>query len=112
MKITNIETYWKVVDENWDDLLNIIFHHIDPRHQAYEEPGQSDSKMIFRNGKLVTILEEVLFLKKNRDRKLVRYFTSTWCLASDAYAWSVQGWGTFCDLCSEEWVFDESNDYL
>lgn len=38
------------------------------------------------------------------DPKIVRYFNGAWCLASDAYAWSVPFWGAFCDLCSEEWV--------
>jgi hypothetical protein len=28
-------------------------------------------------------------------------------MASDSYAWSVPSWGQFCDLCSENWVFDE-----
>jgi hypothetical protein len=103
MEIKNIETYWQVVDQHWDNLLSIIGHHLDFRHPAYEEPGQSDSPMTGRN-----ILDEILFLKQSRDRKLVRYFSGVWCLASDNYAWSVPRWGILCDLCSEEWVFEET----
>jgi len=93
------DAYWKLVNDGWDDLLNIIAHHLDLEYPAYESPGDPTSLMTGRN-----VLQEILHLHKTRDPKIARYFNAAWCLASDAYAWSVPFWGAFCDLCSEEWV--------
>lgn len=100
-RIDSVSDWWQVVDDNWDDLLEIIAHHMDLGHPAYEIPGNDKSKMTGRS-----ILREVHHLKSTRDQRLCRYFAAAWSLASDAYAWSVPSWGALCDLCSEEWVFD------
>lgn len=102
MEIKNKEDWWRGVDDHWENLLDIIFHHMDCRHAAYEIPGDAKSKPTGRN-----ILDEVEYLRKNRNEKLARYFSTTWCLASDAYAWTVPSWGVLCDLCSEEYVLDD-----
>ncbi len=101
--ITNKETYWQTVDLHWDNLLKIIGHHLNLADFAYENPGQSNSPL---TGK--SVLDEIIYSKQTRNQKLVRYFNGVWCLASESYAKSrVPSWGVLCDLCSEEWVFDE-----
>lgn len=97
--INNKNDWWNAVNEHWDHLLEIIAHHIDINHIAYETPRDSDSQMTGR-----TILEEIHLLKRNCDPKLARYIVASWALASEAYAWSVPSWGVLCDLCSEEYV--------
>ena len=105
--LDSADAYWKSVNDGWDDLLNIIAHHIDLNSPAHDIPGDGTSPLTMR-----TVLEELIHLKKTQDPKIVRYFAAAWCLASDAYAWSVPFWGSFCDLCSEEWVLqgDEEPD--
>jgi len=103
-EIKNKKDWWQVVDDNWDCLLEIVLHHMKFAAPAYEKPGDDKSPKTGR-----TILEELDFLRKIRNPKLVRYFSASWCMASDAYAWSVPGWGAFCDLCSEEWIFNEDD---
>jgi hypothetical protein len=100
-RIDNINDWWRVVDENWDNLLQIIADQMDLYHPAYEVPGREISPMTGRS-----ILEEVHHLKEKRDQRLCRYFSAAWALASENYAWKVPSWGALCDLCSEEWVFD------
>ncbi len=99
MTITSPAEWWGAVEEHWPHLLEIIYHHMDPNHPAYEVPGQSDSQMTGRN-----IAVELELLKQQRDERLARYLAAAWCLASDAYAWSVPSWGVLCDLLSEEWA--------
>ena len=103
MQITNQQSYWQAVDENWKNLLNICFHfnHLNPACAAYETPGDSNSPSTGRN-----LIAELEFLKQTKNPKLASYFNTVWCAASDNYAWSVPAWGIFCDLCSETWVFE------
>lgn len=102
MKINNKEDWWDGLDLRWEYILEIIAHHIDLSHEAYEIPGDDTSASTGRR-----VIEELEYLRKNRDSKLHRYLNASWCMASDAYAYSVPYWGDFCDLCSEDWVFEE-----
>jgi len=96
------EEWWALVDHWWDDLLAIIAHHIDITSPAYDPPGKGLENGGTRTGR--TVLGELGHLRSTRARvRLPRYFHASWDLASDAYAWSVPGWGVLCDLCSEEW---------
>jgi hypothetical protein len=97
--ISDSETYWATVDKWWDQLLEIASHHLDLQSPAFEKPGDPESAMTGR-----TVLEELIFLKRARNKKLPRYFNAIWGMASESYAWSVPGWGQLCDLCSEEGV--------
>jgi len=98
--INNLDNWWKAVDDNLDDLLEIISHHLDYDSPAYNSPGDNFSQLTGRN-----IGEEINYLIQNRDQKLVRYLNSVWWLTSKAYAADKAAWGILCDLCSEEWVF-------
>ena len=102
MIIKNKEDWWNLLDIHWDNIKDIVFHHLDPNAPAYEIPGNSESPL---TGRLLFL--ELEHLKSKRDPKIHRYLNVSWCMASDAYAWSVPSWGPFCDLCSENWVFDE-----
>lgn len=106
-KIDTAKDWWDAVYDNWDDLLTIIGDQMMLDSPAYDTPGKSESSKTGRN-----VLNEVIYLKDNKDNKLARYFSAGWCLASEAYAWSVDGWGLLCDLCSEEYVlYGEQDDY-
>jgi len=100
MEIRTADDWWKVVDDHWPELQEIIFHHMDWKHPAYDQPGDAKSPPTGRS-----ISEELDFLREKRDPyRLARYFNAAWGMASESYAWSVPGWGQLCDLCSEEWV--------
>ena len=100
---TDFESWWRLCEKNWDGLLEIIAHHIDITSPAYDPPGQGDALLTGRS-----VIDELIHLKRQRTvrsgAKLARYFNGAWCLASEAYAYSVPGWGALCDLCSEEWA--------
>lgn len=98
------DDWWSEVDANWEHLQEIVFHHLQYNHPAYVEPGNDKTEETGRN-----IGEELEWLRESRDCRLARYLAAAWSLASDAYAWSVPGWGEFCDLCSEEWVLYEED---
>lgn len=97
------QDWWNLVDYQWDNLLVMAGDQLDLNHDAYEDPGNPESKMTGRR-----VLEEMVYLKKQKDPKLARYFNAIWGLASDSYAYSVPGWSDLCDLCSEEWALYES----
>lgn len=105
MQIDSLEAWWNAVDEKWEYLTEIVFHHFDYSAMAYEVPCDSSSKPTGR-----TLSEELDWLRGNRDERLHSYFNKSWCLASDAYAYSVPYWGLFCDLCSESWVFQTEEE--
>lgn len=99
------EEWWTLLDDRWDYLLEIIGHHLDFDHQAFDPPGTP----IERGGKFTgrNVMAELHHLKRTRDRRMARYLHATWGLASDAYAWSVPAWGDLCDLCSEDWCLND-----
>jgi len=102
MEIHTAEDWWHAVNVHWEYLLNILAHQMDMDYVAYETPGDDSSPALER-----TIFQEVVHLRGEKDKKLAKYFHAAWCLASETYAWSVPGWGTLCDLCSEDWVLYE-----
>jgi hypothetical protein len=106
-EIKSVNDWWEVVESYWPQLCGIIGDQMDISHVAFQEPGNSDSSLAYRDGRYVNIAQEIEYLRVERDRRLCRYFVAAWGLSSDAYAWSVPGWGALCDLCSEEWVFEE-----
>lgn len=93
---TNKKEWWDLVDHHWDNLLAIVFHHIDCFAKTYKDPGNNQSKLTGRN-----IVEEMTYLKNQQNEKLESYLSEAWFMASDAYAWSVPSWGILCDLLSE-----------
>jgi hypothetical protein len=105
--INTVGDWWGAVDRAWGDLTDIVAHHMDMYHEAYEVPGDAKSPPTGRN-----IKDEIIYLKETRDRKLARYFAASWFLATENYCWSVPNWGTLCDLLSEEWVFGDSSGEL
>ena len=104
--IDNAADWWETLANQWDNILGIIAHVMDTDHIAYQTPGDASSPPLTQ-----TIMEDLVACKKTQTpesgHRLCRYLNGAWGLASDAYAWSVPGWGDFCDLCSEEWVFNE-----
>jgi hypothetical protein len=74
--------WWSKVDDNWNDLLEIIYDF------ALDRADEATTYM----------------LERNPD--LARVFNSAWFNAPDdrAVLYSYPGWGLLCDLCSEEWV--------
>jgi len=103
--IKNENDWWDLLDAYWGDILEIVFHHLDPNHPAYEIPGDANSPVTGR-----VLHEELVYLKLKKNPKIHRYLNVSWCMASDTYAYSVSGWSQFCDLCSENWVFDEGEE--
>ena len=102
--INNKEEWWKLLDEHWDNIRDIIFHHLDPNAPSYTIPGDNKSAL---TGLL--LFKELEVLRDARDPKLNRYLNVSWCMASDTYAYSVPSWSQFCNLCSENWVFEEED---
>jgi hypothetical protein len=104
-EIRNVDDWWKVCDDEWDNLMEIIAHTMDIFSPAYDIPGNNKSTPTGKD-----INAELKHLKKTKDHdRLCRYFNAAWNLASEAYAAErVPGWLAMCDLCSEEWVFNEN----
>lgn len=104
MIINNREDWWNGLEDHWENIKAIVFHHLDPMLPAYEIPGDKESPLTGR-----ILLSELEYLKEKKDPKIHRYLNVSWCMASDAYAYSVPSWSHFCDLCSEDWVFCEES---
>ena len=55
-----------------------------------------------------TILQDILKCKKNKDKKLARYFQQAWGQAPDNMEIHENpNWSRFCDMCSEDYVLEE-----
>jgi len=112
MAPTTPEEWWKSVDDNWPDLLNIMAMFLPMAALATRPPNDPDGSMVSgRNGLPMLRYQDVEEAKANRDHYiLLRYFNGAWGAApDDYYIHSIPCWHILCDLCSEEWVFEDQN---
>lgn len=93
--------WWKVLDDNWDKLLETMSYYIDLSAMA-TATCQSDSPPLF-----VSIHVDLERAKQARDHaRLLTYLFATWDLAPDSPGiHSNPAWNELCDLLSDDWVF-------
>ena len=83
------EEYWKITNDHWGSIANIL--------------------SIYLTEKECVIAEA---MKLDQDTDIGRLFNKAWWLAPDSPSiHEIPGWGTFCNLCSEEWVLHEDKEY-
>jgi hypothetical protein len=95
------EQWWANVDAEWDNLLNLISDRLNVLANATID-CTTDTPLVLRN-----IIQDLIWCKQNRDHKrLHRYLFATWQMNPDKpWIHDQPGWGTLCDLLSEDWVF-------
>jgi hypothetical protein len=92
MEINTPEDWWRLFNNCKEDILSILYDNLDT-YGTFE--GSTNGAKI-----------ETAILEKDHDN-LLRFMNAAWFNAPEEYCWSVPNWGNFCDLMSEEWVFDE-----
>ena len=90
------EEWWKLVDENWADLIGLMNMYI----------GMTDQEDI--NGNLTPGIQrsqEIAKMKTDKNPMLSRYLFGAWHNAPDNLSiHKIKGWSLLCDLLSGEWV--------
>lgn len=85
---TDIESYWRICAENWDNVKAIVDMFLGPKEAEMAE-----------------------VMRQNQDPDIVKVFNDAWAAAPDNRSiHSIPGWSVLCDLCSESYVFDDSTD--
>jgi len=96
--LKNKEEWWKLVDDNWPDLIDILYRFI----------GMSDHENIDCKITEEVRAVEIERMKQNRDERLADYFQGAWSNAPNVQGLqSIPGWLRMCDLCSERYVLEE-----
>ena len=105
LSIDSPENWWLMCEDRWDHILN-IFQLVGLELDLTRYPIAVNDEPVERRMPLLQYLE---FLKRVKDHySLIRLFNLAWDTAPDSphiHQWP--SWGVFCDLCSEEWVFQE-----
>ena len=108
MRIQSAEDWWNVCNKNWENILD-IFHQVGAPMGRDEEdrwfPDAFGKPTIEHPKCLVQTMED--FKQVKNGPPLVRLFNQAWFAAPDKpeiHSWP--GWNDFCNLCSEEWVFN------
>ena len=92
------EEWWRMVDENWTDLFNIMWRFL-PMDSYEDLEGNLTDK---------SLSEEIIKLKESQNSKLASYFQATWSAAPDNPSiFEIPKWLLLCDLCSENYVLYE-----
>lgn len=97
------EEWWKSVNDNWPNLLNILQQFI----------GTDDYEDV--NGKLTDKPRsiEIATMISNKDPKLAKYFHAAWWNAPDNPSIRyIPSWHILCDLCSEEHVLYDEHESI
>jgi hypothetical protein len=83
------EEYWNVVDKYWEDIYNILFTFL-PKDQ----------------------LKDADTFRTLKDPEIARLFNAAWANAPDSpHIHSIPSWHILCDLCSEDFLLYETEDY-
>lgn len=100
MNLTNKEEWWQALNENWDQLIGILYQFIPMSQYIDYRQNMTDKPM----GQIIENL------KQNQDSEIVRYLNAAWASAPDHISiHKIPCWGLLCDLCSEEWCLHEEN---
>lgn len=92
------EEWWKLVDDNWIDLLTIL-------HKFLPMDGHEDIDKKIIIEPLSLKIEKI---KTKQDPDLARYFQAAWFAAPDVSSLhDIPGWLLMCDLCSEDYLVNE-----
>jgi hypothetical protein len=100
-KLLDKETYWKAIEDNWEDLEKILHIYLPTFKREWID--QSPIK--------TTLGEYLIELKNTRNTLLIRAFNAAWFAAPDDIGiWSHTAWGLLCNLCAEEYVILEPKE--
>lgn len=103
--IRTAEDWWAETNARWQDILEIFGNCGAPLDDTkwcdgIQEPATEHDE---------TFVEMLTRLKDAKDgQALSRWFNLCWVAAPDRrdiHSWP--SWGVFCDLCSENWVFEQ-----
>ena len=103
--IDSASDWWETVERKWDQIVDLSFmwpNKFDPMALVPDYMVGDGITFVMNNR------EAMQFCRKRQDRRLARFLYGIWEAAPDSGGiHSLDGWGDLCDLCSEEWVFDE-----
>lgn len=113
------EQYWKLVDDYWDDLSNIILQFHPGYKNKHEMPitafnAEAACKAIREEIAVKSLcqdlspLEQAQKYKDERSDKIVTLFNQAWFgIPESTCCWNIPSFGLLCDLCSESYVLEE-----
>lgn len=108
--VSSVDDWWAKCNSNWENILNIFEKVGAPMGRSEDDRWWSDTfgkPDIFHEKCLAQTLEDLRAAKNGLA--LHQLFHQAWYNApSRAYAWT--GWMVFCDLISEDWVFDSNRN--
>lgn len=104
------EDWWRLVDENWDDLKNLIETFHPSKKNAPKMEITANRAELVRQEICSTIdeLGDYESLKNNRDNELLSIFNETyWGMPESVSCHDYPKFYLLCDLCSEGYVLYE-----
>ena len=103
----NKEEWWELVDENWGQLIGIMWAYL-PLHTPQKIYEGEERFSLYSNDTMREVVEKA---KNDRDPILARYLSACWEAAPDDRSiHSIPGWDVLCNLLSEEYVLDEEEE--
>jgi hypothetical protein len=105
ISIQTVDDWWALLDARWGDIVDLAhrFGGFDPSALVPEDVagcGVVTGTM--------TNLQAMIHCRESRDQTLARFLFGIWDAAPDrASIHFLPSWHALCDLCSEEWVFNE-----
>lgn len=94
--------WWDNVNNFWPELFYIIQIYIEEDNLSLQEALDiCNSGLRFESF--------IINLKEKEDERLLSFFSRAWACAPDnGQIHGIKCWDVLCDLCSESWVFYDS----
>ncbi len=104
MIINSENDWWNVLESHWPNIIEIFYNCGAP----LDEKMWSDGIGIPVSYHPRTFIGTLETLKMNHNGVELHHFLQLcWLAAPDkSYIHQWPSWGAFCDLCSEDWVFE------
>lgn len=105
MEIKSKEDWWTSLDNNWPNIVAIFSNCGAPLDGNMWSDGIG-KEVTYHSEIFIVMIER---LKKERNgSELHHWLNLCWFAAPDSeYIHHWPSWSAFCDLCSEDWVFEE-----
>lgn len=94
-EINSKEDWWFHYNKNLTDLICIVLDYVDRKYAQGLAPNDVEDQM------------EEWGRERKYSQTLYCYLNSSWFNAPENGCREIPGWFVLCDLCSENWVFEE-----
>lgn len=113
MSIVDSASWWGILNYRYNDIVAILHRFLPMGDFAHAVPGDSATPVkVDSLGNPINGTRDFNEAVQKKDApRVLAYLNGAWWHAPDKqWIHTIPSWSALCDLCSENWVFDEEEE--